>query len=623
MQVLNQKTGKRIRIDPSQSKGKGGEADVFLIGPNEVAKIFKPPSHPDFDGLPLEQEGARQRIQEHQKKLPAFPSGLPDKVITPHDILLGSDKRICGYTMPFLDDAEVLFRYGDRKFRESGILIEDVINIFLGLHPTIEGVHKAKVIMGDFNDLNVLVAQNVAYVIDADSFQFGSFKCKVFTAQFVDPLLCDPKAKRPMLAKPHTEDSDWYAFNIMLMKALLYASPYDGVYRPKKGHKVKHDARPLHRITVFNPEVRYPKPAIPYGVLPDELLDHFQKVFEKDQRGPFPIALLQNLRWTSCTACGTEHARANCPECAQASPLAVRETTVVRGQVTATRVFQVKKGIILHSAVQNGKASWLYHENDEFRREDGTKTMSGKLDPQMRFRFQGRSTVVAKKGRMIKLIPDEQPKQYTVGNFGQLPMIDANSRYCYWIEADQLKRDDIHGEKVIGNILANQTLFWIGETFGFGFYRAGTLNVAFVFDAERTGINDNVKISPIRGQLVDATCVFSHDRAWFLVASQEAGKTVNQCMVIRKDGTVEATARDEDGDIDWLSKIRGNCAAGNFLLVSTDDGIKRIQPENGQLVVAQEFPDTEPFVDSETSLFATNQGLYAVRRKEINLLKIR
>ena len=45
--------------------------------------------------------------------------------------------------------------------------------------------------------------------------------------------------------------------------------------------RITHDARPLHRITIFHPEVKYPKHAVPYGVLPDDILQYFHLVFEK------------------------------------------------------------------------------------------------------------------------------------------------------------------------------------------------------------------------------------------------------------------------------------------------------------------------------------------------------
>ena len=103
-------------------------------------------------------------------------------------------------------------------------------------------------------------------------------------------MLCVPDATKLLLHQLHTTASDWYAFTVMLMQCLLFVGPYGGVYRPKDpAHRVPHEARPLHRMTIFHPEVQYPKPAIPYGTLPDELLHYWHRGFAQDVREPFPL----------------------------------------------------------------------------------------------------------------------------------------------------------------------------------------------------------------------------------------------------------------------------------------------------------------------------------------------
>ena len=167
-----------------------------------------------------------------------------------------------------------------------------------------------------------------------------------------------------------------------------------------------------------------------------------------------------------------------------------------------------------------------------------------------------------------------------------------------------------------------QTLFWVGPTFGFGFYRAGNLSVYFVFDTNKKGIKDTLKLPPLRGQLIDSTCFFTKEYCWFFSSTQNAGKITNSCTVIRSDGSIVASISGNPNDIPWLSDIRGKCAAGNFLLSATDEGIVRVEPANGTIAVTREFPDTEPFVNAGSNLFASSQGLYVVDGQEIQLLKI-
>ena len=615
--------GKRMRLDPSAAIGKGGEADVYDIGGGKVAKIFKPPTHPDFTGLSQEQRNAAGRIAQHQQKLRAFPANLPSRVVVPSDLITDHGGQIIGYTMPFLSGTELLRRYAERGFRSAGVSNDAVVAIFRDLRTTVDGIHTARVVIGDFNDLNILVRGSEAHLIDADSMQFGKFACRMFTARFVDPTRCDPRAKGLLLTLPHSPDSDWYAFAVMLFQSLLFVDPYGGVYTPKDPtERIPHDQRPLKRITVFHPEVRYPKPAVPYGVLPDDLLQYFHQLFERDVRGAFPHALIEQLRWTTCAGCGASHARNMCPVCRIAPPAAVRETTIVRGKVTATRMFRTP-GVILYATVQHGELTWLYHENDAFRREDRSVVLHGALDPTLRYRIHGSTTLLTKDAQVVTIVPGQEPESRVVDAVGGRATFDANAAHVYWAEGGRLLRDGTLGQERIGDVLRGQTLVWVGPTFGFGLYRAGNLSVAFVFDAERRGINDSIPLPSIRGQLVDATCAFSDQRCWFFTAVQDRGKTVHRACVIRPDGSIEATAEATAGDGSWLGTIRGKAAAGTMLLAPTDDGVVRVEPDgSGGLAVTKSFPDTEPFVDAGSALHVGTRGLYVVSRREIHALKI-
>ncbi len=616
--------GKRLNLDPTKSIGKGGEADVYDIGSGLAGKIFKTPDHPDFENQPVEQHAAKMRLEEHQRKLPAFPKGLPETVITPQDLLKNqAGDRIHGYTMKFIRGAELLLRYSQQDFRQAGVSSNEVVEVFRNLHTTVDGIHKAKAVIGDFNDLNCLVLNKQVYIIDADSFAFEQFPCRVFTQRFVDPTLCDPNANAPLLMQPHNDNSDWYAFSVMLMQSLLFVDPYGGMYRPKDPSKrIPHDKRPLLRVTVFDPEVRYPKPAIPYGRLPDDLLQYYHKLLKEDARGTFPFKLLQQLRWTVCTQCGTEHARGACPECKFAAPGAVKEVTQVHGQVIISRIFTTP-GTILYSTVQKGKLLWLYHESDQFKREGNVAVLPGELDRNLRFRIQGQSTLLGKGNTMVTLTPDKPPSRTMIESVGTLPVFDANSQFSYWIENGRLMRSGEYASEYLGDVLSGQTLFWAGERVGFGFYRAGNLCVFFVFDAKNPGINDRVKLPVPKGQLVDAYCLFSSGRIWFFLSTREAGKTINQCMVLKENGELEASASQEEGSNGWLSTLRGKCATGNLLFAPTDEGIVRVEPKGGSLEVTSRFPDTEPFVNSGSQMHVGADGLYIVGSKEIVRLQLK
>ena len=614
--------GKAFRIDPTNPLGQGGEACVYDLGDGRVVKVFRPPSDPTFALDPSAKAAAKKRIDQHQKKLGTFPANVPARVVAPHELAMEKN-RIVGYAMPFLKGGEVMLRYSQPRFRQT-IPQAAVLPILRDLHATVTAMHPAGLVIGDFNDSNVLVLGEQAYLIDADSMQWGPWLCATYTTRFVDPLCCeaDPTTGEPVFVRPHSTDSDWYAFSAMVFHTFAWTDVYGGTYvAPPGGPKVKHGARPMHRIPAWHKDVRYPRPAFPLGNLPDDIMQHFHRVFEKDARGPFPATLLERMRWTTCSTCGTEHARAQCPKvgCATLAPAVkpIVQTTQVRGNVKATTVYQAG-GTILRAEAHSGRVMWLAYQGGKFMREDGTTVLSGQIDRRMRTRLKHGSTFLSLHGQIAHI--HHGPPPHPVGSFSVrltegVPVFATNEHHVYWCEGDGIARDGksaLLGGAVIGQVLGGQTRFWVGNKFGFGFYRAGSLTVAFVFNAEHTGLNDRVDLQ-IRGKLLDATCTIAGDRAWFFTTTQEAARTVNRCHVVSVLGKVEAVAEADAGDGSWLGSIRGGAASSSgMLLMPTDDGLTRVEVVGNSITPTRVFPDTAPWVDVGCQILLGHDGLYVV-----------
>jgi tRNA A-37 threonylcarbamoyl transferase component Bud32 len=617
---------KRVRLDPSQSVGKGGEADVYRLDATTVVKIFKQPDHPDYMNNSREAEGARHRLQEHQTKLREFPKLAGMNVKAPISLVTDrTEQRILGYTMEFVPKSEVLMRWSERSFRGATLDNNKVIEIFQNLRATVEHLHLEKVVIGDFNDLNVLVdSAQTPFLIDADSFQFGKYLSRMYTERFVDPLHCDPNESRPILKFPHKEDSDWYAWNVMLFRSLLLCDPFGGIYRPSnRNQQIPHTARPLlgRRISVFHKDVIYPKPAVPYDRLPDGLLDWFKNVFVGPHR-EVSKHLLANVRWTACSGCGTEHARPKCPSCQKAAPAAIKETIQVRGKVTSTTVFKTS-GEILFAVSQSGLLNYLFREGRDFKREDGTVAFKEDAGFRARYRIMGDYTLIGNDDQ-VRIVLEDSPQDYAsinVDRYGQLPVFDANESFYVWCENGVLYRKRPIGPERIGEVLQNQTLFWVGEFFGFGFYRAANLSVAFVFDVQDGRLNDTVKLPPLRGHLMDSTTFFTKERVWFFATLKQGPKIVTRCTVIDKFGDIEGHL-EEDAGTGILGEIRGKCAFGKYLFMVTDEGLCRLEVVGGTIQKTAEYPDAEPFVNSGCHLFPATNGLHVVDRNEIRVLKM-
>ncbi|EAU63259.1 hypothetical protein, partial [Stigmatella aurantiaca] len=583
--------GKKVRVDPSRSLGKGGEADVFDLGDGRALKLFKPPEHPDYQGLPEEQAAAQARLDEHQHKLPAFPRVLPARVVVPQTLATDRrGRRILGYAMRKLEGTEPLRRFSDPVFRRAGALAGQAVEVLCGLHRTLNAVHGAGVVVGDFNDLNVLMAGADAYLIDADSFQFQGFLSSVFTERFLDPLrLTGTGASALSPGRAASPDSDWYAFTVALMQSLLCVGPYGGIHRPKAPSPRATAAARLHqRLTVFHPEVQYPKPAFPLHTLPDELLHQLHRVFAEDARGPFPLPLLEGLRFTACASCGLEHARAACAACRPSASATVTPVTASRGQVTASRLF-TSRGVLVHACGEEGVLRWLSHEEGVYRREDGRAVLQAPLDPSLHWALQGEVTLVGRGGEWVVLAPGRAPERLGVDVPEGRPAFAANLRHRYWAHSGGLWRDGALGPERIGDVLEGQTRLFVGPRFGLGFHRAGNLRGAFVFDAEHPGLKDGLALPWPAGKLVDVECLFEGQNAWLFLAEESGGRTVHHCVVVGSNGDIRAQAQGVAGDGSWLGSLRGKCALGDVLFAAADTGLIRVELRQGRLEAVREF----------------------------------
>jgi H/ACA ribonucleoprotein complex subunit 3 len=619
--------GKKLRLTASAIIGVGGEAEIYSIGGGEVAKIYKQPSHPDFSADHLAQKMAQFRLDEHQQKLPAFPKGLPAQVIAPTSLVTDvSGKTILGYTMKFLRGTEVLLRYGERKYRESNSISgDDTVNILKDLHTLVQGVHRTSVTIGDFNDLNVLVdSSKKTFLVDADSMQFSKWKSRVFTAKFVDPLLCKLSSGIELVS-PHNQSSDWYAYAVMLMQSLLYVGPYGGVHAPSDiKKKLKEWERVLKRVTVFHPEVRYPKPALHFSVLPDDMLEQLHRIFEKDERKEFPEHLLSGVRFTKCLTCGTVHARHSCPSCTQASPSITKE--IISGNVEAMKVLDTSGGIV-YATSQEGVMRSVFYERGAYHREDGRKIVDGDRDGSIRFRIAGSATVLAKDSQSVVIGADTSRYAFMADMFrDKATVVDANKESVFAIQGGKLIRFDPRDNEYVttlGSVLQSQTLVWVGDELGFTFSQAGGLTEAHVFRASGKTIGSPVLLPQLKGQLLDATVVFSNDHVWFLVSLDARGVRRNQAFMFDAFGKLVGQAESQRGDDSWLSSIRGKCAHKGQLFCPTDEGIVRVEASNGTLVAVKVFADTARFVDGASKLLFCKDGIYIVEASRIWRLRMK
>lgn len=584
-------SGKRVKVSDADLLGEGGEARVYRHG-GSALKLF----HPATDAL------ARRLLDQKLQKLARFPRGLPAAVMSPTELALDRAGHVIGYQMPLVPGAEDFGRLAQRKWRLGVLSNGGLTALFQALHELVEAVHAAGVVIGDFNDGNVLFAAGKPFLIDADSMQFGGLPCPVGHERFLDPKLYGVD----LAAAPRFDDgSDWYAFSVLLFQSLLSVHPFGGTHAKLATLLRRAEAR----HSILRADVTPPRTAVPAKVLPDDVLHWFHAVFEKDARQTFPSSLLQ-LAWAKCS-CGVEHARAVCPECRALGPLVTRQVLRSRGRCTARTAFETG-GRVLHAALQGG-LRYLVEEDGVLRREDGTVIASRLTGAHRRFGIAGPSTWVADgEGHVERWQGDRLVERAQTGLRGSWPVLATSLSATYRQEQGWLIEQQ-SGARV-GQVLEGQTWMWTGERLGLGFYRAGGLTVAFLTRAGKAGLKqlDGLTWS---GRLIDADAVFDAKHALLTVVCDDGGKDVVHRWLVDEQGAV--LARSSGGSPGHAAVLAGR------VVLATDAGLVALKADSGVLVEALQFPDTQPFVSAGDELLPNTDGsLYVVGARDITQLTL-
>jgi len=621
-------TEKGIVLDLKKEIGGGQEAVVYALDATTVAKIYRTPTDPFYANNPEEQQGAKARLAYIQSKLAIFPKRLPKQVITPLEFLYNGKKQLIGYTMPYIDNAYPLMLMGDVATRNKvGITNNDVINIFQNLHTTVTGLHQEQVIIGDFNDMNILVKNNKAFCIDTDSYQFGQYPCTMYTEKYVDPLHCtvDSLGIRSMTTK-HDKLSDWYAYNALLFRSLLLIDPYGGIHRPANPAKaIKSTQRVIKRVWAFDPDVKYPQFVSPIQTLPKSLREYFHDVFTKDHREQFPSHLLQGIHWQTCKTHHFEYATAQCPIC---NPISIPSIVIMPKAASSAGVNRVSifktSGKILYATYNNGKLYYLYHENDAYYREDGSKVMDGPLQS-LRYRIYNDQTMIAQGAQLVALGKTGFTHRMQVDSYRTIPVFDAHEDVLVWAHNGSIYTPSKFGweytPQKLGMVVTDNSILWTGRKFGFGYFTAGSILEGFTFSSSSSATK-KVELPVIPGEIIDATCTFSDALCWFFLQTKTGKNYLNHAFAISSKGDVVWHATASPDDHDWLETIRGKTAFGNDLFSTTMDGIQRIRLHSNGTVEVKQFTDTASHVSIGDILHVSHHGIYVQRPHEIFLITL-
>lgn len=248
--------GSEVDLTQNNFLAAGGEGQIYVIG-DTTYKVYTDPANM----IPV---GKITELGEIRSPY----------VIKPERVLLGSRNMPVGFTSKFVHNEGALCQLFTRAFRDrNGVTSGHVGELVKKLQSIVSGVHQAKCLVVDLNELNFLLGSKFQdiYAIDVASYQ---------TPHYQATALMESVRDRHMKPGQFNEGTDWFAFAILSFQMFVGIHPYKGRHPVIQGL----DERMKQNISVLHKDVGIPKTCYPIASIPKNYLDWYGLVLEKGQR---------------------------------------------------------------------------------------------------------------------------------------------------------------------------------------------------------------------------------------------------------------------------------------------------------------------------------------------------
>jgi hypothetical protein len=252
--------GSEVDLTQKNFLAAGGEGQIYVIG-DTTYKVYADPTQM----IPV---GKITELGEIRSPY----------VIKPEHVLLGSKNMPVGFTSKFVHNEGALCQLFTRAFRDrNGVTPGHVGELVKKLQGIVSGVHQAKCLVVDLNEMNFLLGSKLQdiYAIDVASYQ---------TPHYRATALMESVRDRHMKPGEFNEGTDWFAFAILSFQMFVGIHPYKGRHPTIKGL----DERMIQNISVLHKDVGIPQTCYPIGSIPKNYLDWYGLVLEKGQRATPP-----------------------------------------------------------------------------------------------------------------------------------------------------------------------------------------------------------------------------------------------------------------------------------------------------------------------------------------------
>ncbi|HNW88042.1 MAG TPA: hypothetical protein PKN48_00115 [Bacteroidales bacterium] len=236
----------------------GGEAVLYGHSPmGLVIKIYHDP----------------KRCISEQKFKELSPMAVEPMIIAPKAFVTQNTKRI-GYAMHWAKNTLQWVVAVSNDFWTNNNMTADIATRLVNLSiKGAEAVHRHSAIIGDTNEFNILISDDLSkiYWIDVDSYGTKSYKVSALAPGVQD-----------YSSKECTELTDWYGIAIISFMLYTGAHPFKGRH-PDFGprdmvERMKKNVSMLDKRATLPPNIR------DFGIIPKEYMSWYEKLFQDGAR---------------------------------------------------------------------------------------------------------------------------------------------------------------------------------------------------------------------------------------------------------------------------------------------------------------------------------------------------
>jgi hypothetical protein len=253
-------SGARVKLGPGNYVTSGGEGHVYR-SQGLAVKIWDDPA-----------QALRDRMEEKIAILSGFRS---PGIAAPTGIVAGPGGAPVGYAMPWVEGEPLPRAFTGNWRAANGFSDREAAGAASEMRQAVEAAHSWGAVLGDGNELNVILARDGATYVDVDSWALPGFPGKV-----VLPTVYD------WHSPPFTREADWFAWAVVTFQLFVGAHPYRGTHPGFSNRDL--EGRMKANASVFDPAVRLSPAARPFSAIPNLLEGWYRDVFQRGQRSPPP-----------------------------------------------------------------------------------------------------------------------------------------------------------------------------------------------------------------------------------------------------------------------------------------------------------------------------------------------